>query len=228
MDGQRYLSITEWNTLFGITESYNAPRVIMEILGDKERREELFRKALDAHIGEVTYDWFHKYFQDEHADRKNQKQDFTPNSVSTLLTKLVSGERKAGDTFYEPCAGTGGIIIKQWDLDRKSVPFFEYEPSMFLYQAEEMSERAIPFLLFNLMIRGMNASVVQCDVLSRKAKAAYFIQNEKNDHMTFSNLYAMPVNDSTADYFGVEWDDGVIYQEFDEVGEYPEHLGFLI
>ncbi|MCG7345329.1 N-6 DNA methylase [Sporosarcina sp. ACRSL] len=198
------------------------------ILRDKERREALFRKALELHDYNVDYDWFHRYFQDEHADRAQKKQDFTPNSVATLLSALVSGEREVGDTYYEPCAGTGGITIRQWDADRRATPFFEYVPSMFLYQAEELSDRAVPFLLFNLAIRGMNASVVQVDVLSRKgAKGAWLVQNTNDDHLQYSAIHLFPYDDASAEYFNVEWTafEANRYEPFDPVGDFPAHLG---
>lgn len=222
-----YLGIDEWNELLGINDSYKAPDALWAIIRDKDRREDLFRKALELHNYDVGYDWFHRYFQDEHADRASKKQDFTPDSVVALLNDLV-GASKPGETYYEPAAGTGGITIRKWDVDRRATPFFEYVPSMFLYQVEELSDRAIPFLLFNLAIRGMNASVVHGDVLSRKnVKGAFFVQNEKDDHLQFSAIYTMPYNDTTADYFSVDWTDKEDdrHAPIDEVGDFPAHLG---
>lgn len=221
-----YLDIAEWNELLGIDDSYKAPDALWAILRDKERRETLFRETLDRHRYNVGYDWFHRYFQDDHADRANKKQDFTPDSVSTLLSWLV-GEAQPGESYYEPCAGTGGITITKWDVDRRNTPFFDYVPSMFLYQVEELSDRAIPFLLFNLAIRGMNASILHGDVLSRKAKGAFFVQNENDDHMQFSAIYTMPYNEASADYFAVKWADKEAdrYAPIDVVGDFPAHLG---
>jgi len=222
---QIYLGIDEWNALLGISDSYEAPGALMAILRDKERREELFRQALEAHRYNIDYDWFHRYFQDEHADRAQKKQDFTPNSVASLLSAIASSERKEGDTYYEPCAGTGGILIRQWNADRIRHTPFDYLPSMYLYQAEELDDRALPFLLFNLAIRGMNASVVQVDVLTRKG--AWLVQNTRDDHMQFSDIHLFPYDSASAEYFNVEWtaDTAKRYAPFDPVGDFPEHLG---
>lgn len=221
-----YLGIDEWNTLLGIDDSYKAPDALWTILRDVERRGELFRETLARHRYSVGYDWFHRYFQDEHADRAKMKQDFTPDSVSTLLSRIV-GNAKPGESYYEPCAGTGGITIRKWDEDRLATDFFDYVPSMFLYQVEELSDRAIPFLLFNLAIRGMNASVVHGDVISRSAKGAFFVQNEHDDHMQFSAIYTMPYNESSADYFAVKWTskEADRHAPIDDVGDFPAHLG---
>lgn len=224
----KYLGIDEWNALLGIADSYEAPAALLAILRDKDRREALFREALEAHNYDVTYDWFHRYFQDEHADRAEKKQDFTPNSVASLLSGIVSGDRKEGDTYYEPAAGTGGILIRQWQADRIRHSPFDYTPSMYLYQAEELSDRAIPFLLFNLALRGINASVVHVDVLSRKAaKGAWLVQNTRDDFLAFSDIHLFPYDDASADYFNVEWTqiESKRYAPFDTVGDFPEHLG---
>lgn len=184
------LTTAQYNDLLGITESYEAPSKLMAILRNKSEREVLFKAFLEAFDYDVSYDWFTDYFQDEHADRKTQKQDFTPLSVTTLVAKLVGG----GPTHYEPCAGTGGMTIAAWQNDRMKHSPFDYRPSWYLYTCEELSDRALPFLLFNLLIRGMNAVVVHGDVLSRKAYGAFFVQNDADDHLTFSSLNILPYN----------------------------------
>lgn len=187
--------LTKINNLLGIKESYKAPDRLMEILYmEKSERDKYFMDFLNAFDKDVTYDWFHDYFQDEHADRKNQKQDFTPRSVSSLLSQMVGHE---GNTYYEPAAGTGGILIERWNQDRMKHSPFDYEPRDYYYTAEELSDRAIPFLLFNMLIRGMNGNVVQCDVLTRESTGAFFIQNDANDFMGFSSLNLLPYNENT-------------------------------
>lgn len=178
------------NDILNIRESYQAPQRIMEILhGDIETRNNIFMEFLEAFDKDVSYDWFHEYFQDEHANRKKHKQDFTPQSVSRLLVEMVDDAK--GD-YYEPAAGTGGIVIEKWDNDRMRHTPFDYLPSMYFYTAEELSDRTIPFLLFNMIIRGMNGLVVQCDVLTREAYGAWFIQNDEDNHLGFSNLNRLP------------------------------------
>lgn len=210
----------EINRLLGITESYRAPDALMTILYDRERREQLFRDMLVLFDYDVGYDWFHEYFQEEHADRKNKKQDFTPHSVGKLLTELVGD---VDGSFYEPCAGTGGILIQRWDADRRKHSPFDYVPSMYFYHAEELSDRALPFLLFNVMIRGMNATVVHVDVLSRKAYGVFFVQNDNDDHLHFSNLYRIPYSKAVEDEFAITFVEER-YEEADKPGELPTHL----
>lgn len=178
------------NELLGIKESYQASDKLMSILFNKEEREKLFKSFLEQHW-DMTFDWFHIYFQDEHADRAKHKQDFTPRSISNLLVKMSESENNYG-TRLDIAAGSGGLTIEKWNRDKVSVPILDYRPSMFIYQCEELSDRALPFLLFNLAIRGMNAVVLHGDVLSREFKQVYFIQNDYDDYLKFSSINIMP------------------------------------
>lgn len=183
--------MSDYNKIFGVKESYKAPDKIMEILYDKERREKLFMELLEANNFDVGFDYFHEYFQEEHADRKQKKQDFTPPSVADLLSKLVKGTNNDGN-YYECAAGTGGIMIKHWDNFRRTYSPFDYKPQYHFAFVEELSDRTIPFLLVNMMLRGMNGIVIHGDTLSRKCKNAYFICNTTNDHFKFSGITNIP------------------------------------
>lgn len=193
------LTSEQINQLLNVDEEYKAPEKLMNILFDKEKREKLFCEFLEYEKN-VGYDWFHIYFQDEYADRKKKKQDFTPNTVSKLLSTLVGNGPGMNSDI---AAGTGGLTIQKWYLDQRSVSPFEYYPRNYFYQCEELSDRALPFLLFNLMIRGMNASVIHGDSLTREAKQVYFIQNDKDDHMSFSSLNVMPHSKDVEKYFDI-------------------------
>ena len=78
-----------FHKLIGVEESYEAPAALMRILYNEEKRVKLFRKMLELHDFDLSYDWFHGYFQDEHADRKIKKQDYTPKAVAQLLNALA-------------------------------------------------------------------------------------------------------------------------------------------
>lgn len=224
------LTAQQYNELLGVDDSYKAPERLMSVLRNKTEREAMFMRFLEAFVGDVTYDWFTDYFQDEHADRKKQKQDFTPKCVSELLTALIGDTSETDGAYYEPCAGTGGITIARWHADRIQHSPFDYRPSWYLYTLEELSDRAIPFLLFNVMIRGMNAVIVHGDVLTRRAKAVYFVQNDKDDHMQFSSLNVLPQSDVVANsglYFPLIWDEGIVVEPHTESPPIGE-LGFVI
>lgn len=193
------ITIDKINSLLVIDDFYYAPAKLSEIIFNKEEREKLFKQFLEIEK-RIDYDWFAQCFEEEHSDRKKKKQDFTPKSVTKLISQLV------GDTHttLDICVGTGGIIIQKWYQDMIQVSPFEYYPCDYFYQCEELSDRALPFLLFNLCIRGMNAIVIHGDSLSRETSNIYFIQNDRNDFLRFSSLNVMPRSHDVEDYFNVK------------------------
>lgn len=221
-DDKKMNVTNEVNKILNIKDSYQAPKRLMDILcGDRDERDKVFKQFLELFKYDVTFDWFHEYFQDEHADRKKKKQDFTPQSISKLLSEIVNGE---DGTYYEPAAGTGGILIQKWDDDRMKHSPLEYMPSFYFYTAEELSDRTIPFLLFNMLIRGMNGLVVQCDVLTREAYGAWFIQNDDNDHFHFSSLNKLSPNEMIERELNVTFVDDN-YPHIMQTTKWPEWLG---
>lgn len=176
------------NNLLGIKESYQASDALTKILFDKDKRENLFKAFLDKDCN-LDKDWFHVYFEEEHANKLKYAQDFTPASIALLLSRLIGD--KSGMRM-DVASGTGSLVIKKWHEDCLAHSPFDFRPSMYFYHCEELSDRAMPFLLFNLMIRGMNAIVIHGDALTREAKQVYFVQNDNDDFMEFSNLNIMP------------------------------------
>lgn len=193
-------SVKEINELLGVNDAYKAPQKVMDVMLDDKKREEMFKRFLKVEK-DVSRDWFREYFQKEQAERKSKKQDFTPDSVANLLNALISGEDKNDNIYYEPAAGTGSILVAKWQRD------MTYDPRAYWYQAEELSDRAIPFLIFNMAIRGMNGVAIQCDSLTRKATHAYFIRNNTSDYLKFSEVIELPKTDEFAQELNVIWVD---------------------
>lgn len=209
------------NKVLEIDDAFKAPTKMMNLMLDPKKREETFEKFLEIET-DMSYEWFQEYFGDEQAERKSKKQDFTPTSISNLVTQLVGKDKSA---YYEPAAGTGSMLIAKWHNDRLknplykrpdtdnplikflTSPIFTYDPRAYWYQAEELSDRAIPFLIFNMAIRGMNGSITQCDSLSRKATRAFFIRNDTDNYLGFSEVIELPKNQEVADLLGVHWDE---------------------
>lgn len=192
------------NQLLGITESYQAPQKMMDFMLDDSKRVKLFDEFL-KHEHRMDYEWFQTYFQDEHADRRIKKQDFTPQSVSTLLAKIVAG----GNVYNEPAAGTGSILIKTWWEQRLRESPLTYDPRSKWYHAEELSDRAIPFLIFNMSIRGMNGVILHGDSLTREFKGVYFIRNDSPDYLTYSEVIKMPETEALKRELSIyEWKEG--------------------
>ncbi|WP_461240793.1 N-6 DNA methylase [Paucilactobacillus sp. N302-9] len=200
------------NKILGIKESFKAPDKLMELLFDSEKRIEMFQKFLDIST-DMSFDWFHQYFQEEQAERKTNKQDFTPNSVAEIMSRLTADKRS--NSYYEVAAGTGGILITKWFDDCLKETPLTYMPHEHEYHVEELSDRALPFLLFNIAIRGMNATVFHGDSLERTCRGIFFIQNTKDDVLGFSDINVMPRSKAVKQEFNIKkW-----------IGEpYPDHI----
>lgn len=185
-------TLSKVNRILGITESYKAPEAMMNMLFDEQMRENKFKQFLEAFDYEMDREWFYEYFEDEHADRKNKKQDFTPESVSRLMAEILRSndmDKEGYEVIEEPAAGCGSTIIQHWNYTRKGTLPWTFRPDDYLYVLTEKASKTIPFLLFNLMIRGMNALVFHGDSLTQEYEAVYWIYNEKNTAMVFSDIY---------------------------------------
>ena len=88
----RVVLVEQINEILEIKDSYQAPEALLNILySGKEKREDVFMKFLQLWGNDVSGDRFHEYFEQEHADRKVKKQDYTPTSIAKLLSNRTFG-----------------------------------------------------------------------------------------------------------------------------------------
>lgn len=160
------------NQTFGITESFQLPEKLISILFNTDQRDAMFQEFLKLEP-DLSYDLFTNYFQEQHSNRESMMQDFTPAALADLLPALVDQFNSVVDI----CAGTGGLSIACWNKN-KDAEFY----------CEELSERAIPLLLFNLSIRNIAAYVVRKNVLTGEVYDAYKLT--KSDR--FSKIEIIP------------------------------------
>lgn len=210
--------------ILGIDDIFDAPSRLMEILLDKAERERVFLQFLDMPEFKISEDFWHEYFQQEMAQRKELKQDFTPMSVAKLCALLANQNSSEAvpisktettthdGCYFEAAAGTGGMMIAKWDEDRKRHSPLNYNTSDYLYVCEELSDRAFPFLVFNMAIRGMNGVAVQCDSLTRGCYGVFLIQNDSENAVGFSSVNVMPYNEETEKFFDVSFYDDKTYE----------------
>lgn len=154
------LTTEQINKLLGVEESFHASYKLAEILEDENKKNDLFESFLELET-DLSYDWFLNYYQSEHSDRKGKMQDFTPDAVAEIASSIL-GEGKSN---LDMCAGVGGLTIKRY-ADNPNQEFY----------CEEFSDRAMPFLLFNLSIRNVKGIVRHGDSLTRQFKAIYKLQ----------------------------------------------------
>lgn len=109
-------------------------------------------------LDDGSKDWLQALWQYYEADRTEKKQDYTPKS----LCKLVSALAGNCETVYDCCGGSGALTVQM--LKDSKVKFV---------CVEELDEKVIPFLLFNLCLHNVNGYVLNGDVLTRKFLKIY-------------------------------------------------------
>lgn len=157
--GKKKITTEAVNALFGIKESFELPEMLLKKLLNKEEKNKLCSEFMRFDFN-INNDCLRDYFQENNANRNNLKQDYTPDCLCRLISEIVPKTEKIIDI----CSGTGALTI---GMNRKII-----------YQCEELSQMSIPILLFNLVLRGINATVFQKDVLLNKTEKAYRIIND--------------------------------------------------
>ena len=171
------------NQILGVNDSYKQPAKLLKLMLDEKTRIETFKKFFELET-DMSFDWFQEAYEIEHAERKDNKQDFTPRSIGKLLNEIA--QKESTHSYYEVAAGNGGILIQAWQKHRINANFWSYNPMEYWYQVEELSDRSLPFLIFNMAIRGMNGAILHGDSLTREFQDVYFIRNMSSQYGPFS------------------------------------------
>lgn len=149
----------------------------IEHLGDSllsaviENRTELYDQFCDIVENDLSVDWLQKIFQYYHADRKEKMQDYTPKSLADFMGLLIGDS----EVVVDMCAGSGALTIQRWvrNPDQK-------------FRLLELDKKVIPYLLFNLAVRNIDASVCRTDVLCDEKYEQWRIsKGGKYGHITY-------------------------------------------
>ena len=190
----------EINDILEVKDTFDAPDKLLNILQKRSEREKLFRRMLELFDYKLDFDWFSRYFQETFANQK-VGQVFTPPHTAELIAMLLALEKEGGLT-KDPCSGTGVLTIAEWDRIRKRA---NYKPSHSFFICEELDKRAIPFLLFNLTIRGVNGVVIHCDTITRECWGAFLLKNTEDDPGGFSTINRMSYTHETETHLKVKF-----------------------
>lgn len=147
----------EIQNLINVDFNYQTTETLLSLLLNPGKRAKLFEAYLSTNP-DLSRDCFLEEFQSKHADRNKLKQDFTPSSVANIVAGITDNV----DSVLDVCAGSGALTIAKWQAS----------PNAQFY-CEEFSKEALAFLLFNLAVRGINAEVRHCDVLTGKTFGGY-------------------------------------------------------
>lgn len=178
--------------LFNIEDLRDLPDAVMRILdGPIDVRNDIYHELIRMNGNDMSHDWFQELYENELSERKQKKQDFTPNALGVLCSELTS---QTG-SIHEPTAGNGSMIIADWwQRCCKKMPW-EHFPSQNMVTCWELSNRSIPILLLNLSIRGIMGYVYHGDVLTMEVKQKYILLNRKDDTLSFSEIHKVGIND---------------------------------
>ena len=121
--------------------------------------------------GDLETDNLQKIYQYYYADRKERCQDFTPKSIA----KLIAAETEIdGSVVYDLCAGSGALTIQKWAQNPRKT-----------FICEELDERVIPFLLFNMAVRNMRGYVIRRNALTLESFECFqLVSGEKYSTIT--------------------------------------------
>ena len=71
--------------VFLINDLMDLPNAVTKILDmDLEDRNKIYRELIRLNDNDLSYDWFQEVYESDLSERKQKKQDFTPNSLGVL------------------------------------------------------------------------------------------------------------------------------------------------
>lgn len=142
-------------------EAYKVPEKLLSVMLDPSRKNEFLAKIADK-MTDAGSDGLRDDFQEEQGDRKKLKQDYTPDCLTKLISKLVPDS----DRYADICAGTGALTLAVANKHKEAE-----------YYCEEVASRAIPFLLCNLALRNIQGEVREADALTNQIKKIFYLSH---------------------------------------------------
>lgn len=146
----------------GVEQHSQFEAFLRSALKSELSREAFYNKYLERGGGLDT-DCFQEYFEEYSAERKSNKQDYTPTSVANLMACLAEPIQEC----YDGAAGTGALIIAAWNrTDDKEA---------FRVVATEYADNAVVYLLHNLAIRNIQGIINHGNTLTGERQKIYML-----------------------------------------------------
>lgn len=140
---------------FGVAESYRLPDEIMKALLSENARNVI------TQIKQNIFCDIRDMFQEEQGDRKNLKQDFTPDCVCSIVSGLM-----IDGTCLDMCSGTGAL--SKFAVKERGIKVSE----------QEFSERTIPFALLDACVNGIEGTISRADCLRNTVDKTYVLTKD--------------------------------------------------
>lgn len=164
---------TKFATMLKIEKFEEASQKLLQVLFSSKNT--FFDEWIKT-FPDLSVDNLQPIFQYYMADRKEKMQDYTPKSLAKALCSIVGIQN--GGKVYDMCAGSGALTIQAWNLNKDCT-----------FICQELDERVIPFLLFNLAIRNISGIVIYGNVLEEEQYTAYRLTKGEK----YSEIQEIPV-----------------------------------
>ena len=123
-------------------------------MNNKEAREQYFHKIVNAGL-DLKTDFIRDMYQEEAAQRKQLKQDYTPDCLCNLFYQTATEPHE----ILDECAGTGSLAIEYINHGVDEITCIEKSKTVF------------PLLLMNMAIRNVSGYVVRGDIVEGDRKS---------------------------------------------------------
>lgn len=146
----------EIKNILEISEIFELSEKLNKIMNNKEEREQYFHKIVNAGL-DLKTDFIRDLYQEEAAQRKQLKQDYTPDCLCNLFYQTATEPHE----ILDECAGTGSLAIEYINHGVDEITCIEKSKTVF------------PLLLMNMAIRNVSGYVVRGDIAEGEVYEIY-------------------------------------------------------
>ncbi len=162
--------------LFNIEKVEELKEKLFEVTMDKNNPK-IFKEYLKIIKGHEDTDWIQAIYEHYLSDREEKSQDYTPICLSKLCSSLT--RRVGSETVYDMCSGSGSLTLQKYEQNHNAN-----------FILHELDPNVLPFCLFNLCLKNIDAVVVLGDTLKCENKEAYRINpTKKYGYVTRDNSF---------------------------------------
>ena len=151
--------------LLNINTVNDIPEKLMQTI-KKPKELKKFIKSYNQLLkkGTQDMDYLQGLYEFWLSNREELSQDYTPQSLAKLVAMLSNHENE--NTIYDMCCGMGSLTLAKHKSHEQCN-----------YILKELDQNVLPFLLFKLCYKQINAKVYCEDVLTNEKKKTYIIRN---------------------------------------------------